>query len=236
LEAETPHIACTIGLVGPLSWRLEWSQPPSKDSPVTPSAWMPSGRGAHQHGSWAREGLCHPSRPLRADGHNSGAVPRWIEQEGQCPRLGGLSWPAFPLVSAGVVGLRGLEPRTSSLSAIRREPLCAGPFSQVTQAACDTDLVLLLSPSPVPRSACPRPGESWAYRQEVPAPARSMAVPQRTWLTGRGRPDRLSGQGRALADRGCMLKGEMLRRVGRLPKSSTTAVQHVCFIVSQQRR
>jgi hypothetical protein len=38
---------------------------------------------------------------------------------------------AFPLVSAYVVGLGGLEPPASSLSAKYREPVCGGPVPQV---------------------------------------------------------------------------------------------------------
>src|SRR5215212_6244182 len=39
--------------------------------------------------------------------------------------------PAFPLVAAGLVGLAGLEPAASSLSAITRLPLCNPAFLQV---------------------------------------------------------------------------------------------------------
>ena len=39
--------------------------------------------------------------------------------------------PAFPLVTGAFVGLPGLEPGTSSLSAKCREPLCYTPFPQV---------------------------------------------------------------------------------------------------------
>jgi hypothetical protein len=39
---------------------------------------------------------------------------------------------AFPQLNSGVVGLAGLEPAASSLSATWREPLCQAPFSQVT--------------------------------------------------------------------------------------------------------
>jgi hypothetical protein len=42
------------------------------------------------------------------------------------------SRPAFPLVSAVLVGAAGFEPVTSSVSAKPREPLCYTPFSQVT--------------------------------------------------------------------------------------------------------
>jgi hypothetical protein len=38
----------------------------------------------------------------------------------------------FPQVNSGVVGLAGLEPAASSLSAKCREPLCYTPFPQVT--------------------------------------------------------------------------------------------------------
>src|SRR6266508_399241 len=41
--------------------------------------------------------------------------------------------PAFPLVRSYAVGLRGLEPRTSSLSAICGEPPFGGPFLQVAR-------------------------------------------------------------------------------------------------------
>jgi hypothetical protein len=39
--------------------------------------------------------------------------------------------PAFPLVTGRVVGLAGLEPAASSLSAIEGSPLCGPAFSQV---------------------------------------------------------------------------------------------------------
>jgi hypothetical protein len=39
---------------------------------------------------------------------------------------------AFPQLNPGVVGLAGLEPAASSLSAKCREPLCGPPFPQVT--------------------------------------------------------------------------------------------------------
>jgi hypothetical protein len=51
-------------------------QPSSRYWSATASWLMHAGRGAHQHGPWACEGLCHTSRPQRARGHHRSAVPR----------------------------------------------------------------------------------------------------------------------------------------------------------------
>jgi hypothetical protein len=45
--------------------------------------------------------------------------------------IGGDHREVFPQVNLGIVGLAGLEPAASSLSAKCREPLCYAPFSQV---------------------------------------------------------------------------------------------------------
>ena len=49
---------------------------------------------------------------------------------------------AFPQLNSGVVGMAGLEPAASSLSAKRREPMCGTPFLQVTPDRCGRSYVL----------------------------------------------------------------------------------------------
>jgi hypothetical protein len=48
-------------------------------------------------------------------------------------RLSPRGWAAFPLVGGRMVGLGGLEPPTSSLSAIGGSPLCNPAFLQVVR-------------------------------------------------------------------------------------------------------
>jgi len=64
---------------------------------------------------------------------------------------------AFPLVRGGVVGLPGLGPGTSSLSAIQGQAPCPPAFPQVDRERKPTSYEALSAPSPALQSAGPGP-------------------------------------------------------------------------------
>src|SRR5215216_4073935 len=85
---------------------------------------------------YAPEHAAH-ERPLTSTNSLLKRLPEWQEREisanQRCPRATRPdACPAFLLVTDYLVGLGGLEPPASSLSAKYREPLCGRPFSQVT--------------------------------------------------------------------------------------------------------
>jgi hypothetical protein len=95
------------------------------------AAWLPSSGWVLDHAVWSSPSLTAGW----ADPEGPGEVPAGMgvrPQRGPSrQRAGALADGSALTCDAGVVGLPGLEPGTSSLAAKCREPLCARPFLQV---------------------------------------------------------------------------------------------------------